>query len=251
MPPSDGDRADETYRAIGRYMVQFSHLIRHMRELMVLRAITREKIGNDPNVADIALAGAAPMDIMRSFFGMCRYISDLDNDERKVEEVIRGRVRRVIEERNDIAHGDWYVGREEGADSLVQRLHAFRKDGHGELIVYWPEMLDELSDDIQALTILVREFGSVALSEPYPPWVKPSGSPGIRDLRVKDVWSTRTTKHKQPDGTFQKTTTLHRDGPHGDVVIQLAPVEHSTRAMRLKRSPAHDVYGQESEDARS
>jgi hypothetical protein len=57
------------YAAIGRYMVTPSHLVRHMRELMV-DAITSANLRNAPNLANIEMGETPAIPLANSFFGM-------------------------------------------------------------------------------------------------------------------------------------------------------------------------------------
>ncbi len=101
---------------------------------------------------------------------------------------------------------------------MVVRLRALRSDGHQEVIEYPAEKLDHLSDDLDRLTQTVAEFGAIALDLN----VSWEGSGSVaRDLRVEDIWTTNTTKHKQPDGTQKKVTALVRDGPRAAEVHPL------------------------------
>jgi hypothetical protein len=196
-------QTDDAYRAIGRYVVTFSHLVRIMRELVERRLAPSVK--QDPVLPQIALSRPDASWIMRVFFGMCRHVGQFEEGEERVEKVLRNAVIEAIEERNSIAHGDWYVGlldwnTESVQDPVVMRFHALRADGHEEEITYSVKALDEASDDLKGLTTKVGDFGPLALDLPV--ILLPTGV--SKGIRVRDVWT--------PHGS-KKQTTIDRDGP--------------------------------------
>lgn len=201
-------QTDDAYRAIGRYVVTFSHLVRIMREQVERRLAP--SVEEDPALPQIALAGAEAAALSKAFFGMCRRVGHLDENELRVEKVMRAAVIKAIEERNHIAHGDWYVGHgawdaEVVEDPVVERIHALRTEGHEQEIVFSVKRLDEASDALQELTTMVHDFGRLALDLPV--LVVLSGV--SREVRVRDVWTAHGPK---------AATTIHRDGPRASEV---------------------------------
>jgi hypothetical protein len=196
-------QTDDAYRAIGLYLVTFSHFSRIMRQIVERRLAP--SVEEDPALPQIALSGAHAMEIAKSLFGMCRRVADFDESEKRVEKVLRAATVKAIEERNDIAHGDWFVGygawnAEEIDDPIVQRIHALRADGHEETITYSVKKLDRLTDELKDLTTKTSEFAELALDLPV--LLVPQGV--SREIRVRDVWT--------PHGS-KKATIIERDGP--------------------------------------
>lgn len=201
---------DEAYRAIGRYVVTFSHLVRDIRELVERRLAPTHN--DDLALPQIALGGAEAMAISKAFFGMCRRVAQFDDNERRVEKVLRNAVVKTIEERNAISHGDWYVGLRDWPtdgvrDPILERFHALRADGHEEEITYSLQRLEEASVVMEDLINNVVEFGRLALDLPV--LLTPRGV--SCDLRVRDVWTARGSK---------ADTTISRNGPRAaDVAV--------------------------------
>ena len=62
------------------------------------------------HVSTLLLGEAPASAIANAYFGLCRTLGELDDDEQKVCNALRKDVQQVIETRNDIAHGDWSIG---------------------------------------------------------------------------------------------------------------------------------------------
>jgi CHASE2 domain-containing sensor protein len=139
---------DEAYRSIGRYVYEFSQLVAYMRAMMTRYLDTRPQA-----VAELAFAQSAPAQIATAFFAMCRAVTRLDAAEEQTASRISGRVGEAIEMRENVAHGDWWVGASVLGAEAVERS---ARD------------LDARSAALIALTNLVAEFGALCLHQvPY------------------------------------------------------------------------------------
>lgn len=99
---------DEAYRALGRYLVEFSRLVFRMRDAMEQRL---QRPDDPPALIQFAFNDVSAAGIGHSFFAMCREVGDLDDEEEKIRELLFAEVvQKAIPERNRIAHGDWWVG---------------------------------------------------------------------------------------------------------------------------------------------
>jgi CHASE2 domain-containing sensor protein len=137
---------EETYRSIGRYVYEFSQLVAQMRATM-----TRYLNTTPQAVAEYAFAQSGPDQIANAFFGMCRAATQLDVAEEKTAARLGVWVGEAIEMRNNVAHGDWWVG----ASVLgVQAVERSARD------------LDARSDALVTLINLVAEYGAVCLRQP-------------------------------------------------------------------------------------
>jgi len=198
---------DAAYRAIGRYVVAFSYLVRNMREAIEQRL--SPTFDDDDALPKIALAGTEAMGITRAFFGMCRRVGKLDEEELRIEKMLRSDVTRIIEQRNDLAHGDWFLDLTDLdtgklRDPVIQRIHALRAEGHEEELTFSAQTLDEAADYIRDYTVFVIDFGRIALG------LRGVMSGGKKEtVRVRDVWTISGPKKKP---------TLTRDGPRADEV---------------------------------
>jgi hypothetical protein len=180
------EHRDEGHRTLGRYVAEFSQLIREMRERMQQRF---RRPGDPPLLADLLFAGATAEPIATTFFAMCRMLKEHDTNEAKAATRLRVLVTEEITLRNDIAHGDWYIGytsstglpdgttTPQPVPAWVDRIKAGRKEGPLSSIT---EDLDVRSDEVQQLTKIVREYGKVCFGV--------HGRQGAgQDLRVGDV----------------------------------------------------------------
>ena len=198
---------DNAYRAIGRYIVQFSRLVKHMR----LGAVAYFSDGSTERQTELELLlGEAPAQtIANAFFGLCQYVGNLDADEQRVASVLSKAVRTAIDERNRIAHGDWYVGRwmfddEAGPTYISEPLLRRILPASGSPItsrLRSPEQLDALSNDLGELLDRVAEFGELAL-----------GTFPLGGFRVRDV----LTVEDPPKKKQGVSARVVRNGPKAD-----------------------------------
>jgi hypothetical protein len=238
---------DAGYRAIGRYMVAFSHLIAYMRRLTA-RHLT-EGTRHHRSRVEMLLGEVGPKNIGDSFFGLCRADGELTDDELAVEARLRVRVREANEMRTDIAHGDWSVGDLEGSDAMTMlppELLRIKPSRQGEpaakAMPLSVDDLNKMADDLWTLTILVEDFGKLALGLPI--WVYADGPDGRRStpreggsIRVGEVWA-REGSAKKP--------RIDRSGPKADDVVLMryagmrgerTNVQEMAAAARILREP--------------
>jgi hypothetical protein len=172
---------DDGYRALGRYMAEFSQMIMTMRRLMVHRL---QRPGDHPLLAELPFGGATAQSVLDAFFGMCRMTIEHDDDEAGTAKKLYNAVREEIQLRNDFAHGDWYIGywSRTGEDPAMpnppwaEKVKPIRKEGPLALI---KKDLDERTDEIGRLAALLDEYGRVCLHL--------SVVAEREDLRVRDV----------------------------------------------------------------
>jgi hypothetical protein len=220
MDFADHDREmDNAYRAIGRYVVAFSSLMQRMRELLSEHVAGGIVGSHEP---ELLLGEAMPTALSNAFFGMCRLVADLDENESKVESAIRKRVKTEIEMRNDVAHGDWEVGWFLATppyavrDPHLIRLLPGRSEGPRKVQSLSVLDIDRLSSRILALLTLVNEFGHLALGLPIMLTLPTEGdSPAhvsTGEYRVRDVLVAHQEKRSGP-------VTIKRDGPRAREVF--------------------------------
>jgi hypothetical protein len=170
------------YRAIGRWLVQFSRLIGGMRTNLEKRL---RRDGDDQALVSVAFAGAQAKLILDSFFGICRLIGDLDESEANVANQLQKEVVEHNQTRNKIAHGDWLIGREDEQGTIEAHLiRVYAKAPHRRVETYSAEDLDKLSDRLRQLGRMVWLFGQLALGLPVLPV---NGASEVGIYRVGDV----------------------------------------------------------------
>jgi hypothetical protein len=169
-PPYEADQSyapfrDDTYRAIGRYVIEFSRMFSLMRDKMAYR-LARSDDTSKP--LETAFGEMTANQLTNAFFSTCLNVGDLDDNEQKVGRWLRARVIKEIERRNDVAHGDWYVTQTVNVqprrnNSTLRRLKPARSSDDGEERDIPAETLDQWSDEVHELGLLVAGFGQVAL----------------------------------------------------------------------------------------
>ena len=166
---------DDAYRAIGRYVTEFSQLIR------VMRVAVAEYVADDPaqmDIPEMMLGDQPAQSITNVFFGVCREVGNLDVHENKVWSRLRQEVSEITEERNNYAHGDWIVG-EAGftlpatlpatflaLDPKLLRIRAARAEGPRKMLTVAVADLDAKTDNLLRVLRRVHEFGRLALGLP-------------------------------------------------------------------------------------
>lgn len=198
---------DAAYRAIGRYVVAFSHLVAHMRRL-IGRHLTDNTTHPRASV-EMLLGDVGPRNIADSFFNLCRTAGDLDGTEQLAAARLQKRVLEANEFRTDAAHGDWTVGDLAGADAdevlppELLRIKASRKgQPAAQAITIAVDELNAMTDDLWTLVVLVVDFGKLAFRMPLWIWKdEPDGrylmKPEPHDeIRVRDVYRNEGTAGK-------------------------------------------------------
>jgi hypothetical protein len=207
--------ASNAFRAIGRYVVAFSELVREMREAVALHAGGYGVGGTQTLTAEIALGEMQALPMSHAFFGLARDAAGFDEDETKVAALLSEQVEKAIRTRNDIAHGDWHVGDlliGPGTDWTVApptlvRVLAHDKAGPYKRISYKVEDLDALTDELLKLVTVVVEFGRLAFGFPLTRSTDASTSSG--EYRVRDIYIVRGTG---------KNKHIERAGPKADEI---------------------------------
>jgi hypothetical protein len=151
---------DEAYRAIGRYVAEFSGLVACMRSLLTERL---HKPEDDTTLVELALGEGTAIQIANSFFAVCQEAAHLEGTEKKIGRSLRARVLKEIEQRNNIAHGDWYVEPEPLGPSTLIRVKP--ASGDEPFVVQDVPItdLDGWADAVHDLSLMVMEFGDLAL----------------------------------------------------------------------------------------
>jgi hypothetical protein len=165
---------DEAHRAIGHYITEFSQLVACMRWYMAARAAgggqEREE-REEREVAEIPLGVMQAKQICDTFFHMCRQTNDLNENERAIEKWLRGAVGRAVTQRNNYAHGDWWVGLP-ATDEKLSAPHLLRirprpsAERAAELAAVPVHTLDKQAEELSSLLECVREFGVICLEQP-------------------------------------------------------------------------------------
>ena len=193
---SDRARIDDSYRALGRYIYEFSRLVWHMR--MYLSEVLTE--GGPPGrygLAEMTLGESTAQPIANAFFGVTRKVGELTPDELKVAKALRKQVNEAIKRRNDFAHGDWYIGwkriladgtiPEDSNETRMQRIRpSFSGDTYPDYsdhvtdTLLRPADVDAFSDELESLRDQIAEYGALSTGM--------TNDPGLSSHRVGDVY---------------------------------------------------------------
>jgi hypothetical protein len=212
------EQIDAAYRAIGRYVVQFSEVVRLMRDT------TCEYVAKgvvDMDLSSMLLGEATPQIIANAYFGMCRLMGELDADELKIESALRNDVKKAIESRNDIAHGDWEIGNVafagDGSNPRIApprlvRILPNRSEGPVKVQNLTIQDIDKLTARIEYLLPLIQDFGRLALKLPVHTHDSERPRTSMGEYRVRDVLVLTPGKPDRP-------SKITHSGPHASAVF--------------------------------
>lgn len=156
----DAAREEDAYRAVGRYVVEFSRLVFHMR-----RGIERQLASDEDRlIAAMAVGEAFANQITEAFFGICEHVADLNEEEKRVGVRLRKEVRDEIKRRNDFTHGDWAIGGLNSyEDPILARVKPGRKGGALQIKELPVSDIEAAADAAHVLAQKVAEFSAICL----------------------------------------------------------------------------------------
>lgn len=196
---------DEAHRAIGRYMVEFSMLVRDMREGIELALNRQDPEGVDPMIARLALGEAFAAQIANVYFAICEQVTELDDEEQQVAIRLRNKVHDAIKDRNDFAHGDWDLGAIQGSEEpSFERTKPGRRAGAWMKVIRPVHEIDAMTEKVLELDTFVVEFGQLCFG--IHPLTRYEGV----DARVRDIF--RFRKHRVlREGRYADASWLEDD----------------------------------------
>ena len=158
---------DNAHRALGHYIAEFSQLMALMRWCMASR------LAGEPEreIAEIPMGEMHPAQITGAFFQMCRQTNDLNDDEKKVEKWLRTRITEAIEDRNNYAHADWWIGLPGATRSKLSEPWTLRikprpsEDRAAKFAEVPTDELDKKAEELMDLLPLLQMFGLVCLEQ--------------------------------------------------------------------------------------
>ena len=138
---------DDVYRALGRYVVEFSRLIWWMRHEL---AAELSPGGGDVTTGEIVLGELTAYPIYAPFFAICAHKAELDETEKKIETKLFKAVDAEAKRRNALLHGDWLIGGSDGtmSEPALIRVKPRREEGTFVQEFYSAERLDGISDEV-------------------------------------------------------------------------------------------------------
>lgn len=148
------------------------------------------RVGNgDPKLGTIALGEMQPWPLAGAFFQLCRETCDLTEQEQAIEAWLRNRVRDAMEDRNNYAHGDWWVGLPGDPDPWLARTKPRTKAAAEKTERVPVGELDDKADGLVRLLMLVQTFGLICLEQPVVRANSPTGQwRGVAEpVRVGDA----------------------------------------------------------------
>lgn len=150
MAEDDAARENDAYRAIGRYVVEFSRLIFFMRLTIIRQLMVDNGRVVDGSVPELVLGEAYADQLTNAFFAICQHVADLDDEETGVATRLKTEVKKAIKDRNDLAHGDWWINE---SGPRLSRIKPGRKQG-AEISKLLPVTeIDDRSDALRGLNL--------------------------------------------------------------------------------------------------
>lgn len=177
----------ETYRALGLFVVRFSHLM-HALETSTMYLL--EIFGHPSRgLVEAALANRTAEPITSAFFSVFfkRWKDDLDAREENLVSKVRNEIQELIQTRNRLMHDVWlysHVGGDDSAQELSRhRLRTHGKGADYESIKYSPADIENFATDARRLAEIVN--GMAWYNNPEKPGPNISSRFSLVDGRVK------------------------------------------------------------------
>jgi hypothetical protein len=169
----EGQRPGQAvYVALGRFVVEFSQVVDAMQDGMIRVA------AGDNETARTAWTAALSADVAadqttRMFFAVCSSLAELDDGEKQIRKLLRGRVEDLTKRRNAISHGVWHMpvlhaGRDKAEwvwDQPSFRYGRAGKDGISMSEPVTVEEADALADEAHDLAPLLHRFAVACVPE--------------------------------------------------------------------------------------
>jgi hypothetical protein len=177
---------DNAHRALGHYIAEFSQLVAYMRRFIALRISGPGEQG----LGEIPLGELPAVQIAGAFFQLARQTNSFNDDEKAVEKWLRNQVTKAAEDRNNYAHGDWWLGLPSVTDAVLFRIKPRASEPEAGKFERIPvDELDAKAEDLTALLGLVLAFGAVCLEQPAVRAERDDGSwRGLSDtVRLSDL----------------------------------------------------------------
>lgn len=158
---------DDMYRAIGRYVVEFSRIFTLMRNKMAYR-LSQAKPGESYAALEVAFGEMTASQLTNAYFATCLEVAQLSGEERKIGRTLRAMVISETERRNDIAHGDWHVAQIINVEprrnhAELRRLKPAKDLGVHDTQDFVSKTLDDWADEVNRLGLMVATFGQITL----------------------------------------------------------------------------------------
>jgi len=166
LVPTEEGFLDNIYRAIGKFVVEFSQL-QHMMEYMTVVALSQDGDRESSDRAWAVVSGRTAQPVVDGFFSLCVqiYKNEWTEEDFALLKAARKEIQNLIEERNRLAHDVWSLGHPnypvpEGFDAL--RFKYGTSASKGALRSARPvtvSELDAMSNKLRRLNSFVRQVG--------------------------------------------------------------------------------------------
>lgn len=159
---------DADLRAIGRFVVEFGQLVFHIRKGILFHV---GGPAHQPQPLNLLMGEATAKPLSNAFFAMLRGDESAppEGEDLRMLGRIENEVGEVITLRNDVMHGDWFVGyAEEGANrpgpATLMRTKPGRRTGAAlEVRELTTDDIEDLTERVSNARRLVQEVGTFML----------------------------------------------------------------------------------------
>ncbi|MBV9486148.1 MAG: hypothetical protein JO246_08850 [Frankiaceae bacterium] len=217
---------DESFRALGLFVYEFSRLIwwmRTMLPLMATKGLNDDiRFGVINQAMKIHTGEMGAQQLVDTYFAVAALIGDYDEDEAKMAAKLRSRLIPLIRLRNDFLHGEWEIGAlrstedSQAAWTIKTETGEVTRSG-GEVVPptlsrtrpgrmhdtttqkeYSPQQIAELAAVLQDLRGVIIEW-SMILTSPVLLLDEKSGAPELQQVPPRDL-STMTDGEVRREG---------------------------------------------------
>lgn len=161
---------NEIYQALGKFVVEFSHL-HSMMQLMIVQIITKTGSKEEQNRVWVLISDLTTYPVVVKLFSLLMHDHGdyWENEDTKVINRTRIEITDLIEKRNRILHDIWYLGHpnlpiDEDFDAFRIRDLSSPKTGYSavksEIKI---EDIEELSSDLIRLRNVIIQIGAIGI----------------------------------------------------------------------------------------
>lgn len=183
----------KTFVALGRFVVNFSHVVGALEEGLIHLFRTAHDCPTELLAA--AMGERAADQILKSFVAVFRwrYGRDMLQRDEQIIKCLRREVTSLIEDRNRLMHDSW-LHRNEGGSKAPALIGRYRRrvSGEGvehELSDFGPELIERRADDAERLSSIINAVAFYGRPDAIGPELHPRLQ--IIDKRVvrREGWS--------------------------------------------------------------
>lgn len=166
------EQTNALYCAYGQFAVEFEHVCHAVHTAMIFM-LHREGLRNQ-QVANVLLAGLTAEPLKNIFAALVAETQELRPQDKQLIDGVLKRFKLLIEQRNDIIHGTWFIGLASSdttdfSNAMVFKHHRSNKGASAKSFDYDVDKLQSLTREAEALKNIFMRLHGCFIAE-HPIW---------------------------------------------------------------------------------